>query len=212
MIKSDLAQQLRARLLDRELVSAENLDAVSDEEVIESYNLCSGCGINFYSDVELDAIIISAESVEEFLDKIDAAIEEHEEDDPEEIERLREKFGAQLPQYIITPRIYFTEETKDGADPDRFTIIVVRTSDDERVKEVDYIRSVEDSFSEKFEEALSQILDEFEEVDCVSVEASLLIPCACDSCDGFVSEYVCTNNYLYQLAGEEEDEAPEIST
>ncbi len=209
MEKLELAQQLRARLLEKELVSADTVFYVSDDEVINSYNKCPDCGELSCSDLELSGIIERCGSAEEFIDEINRIAERQHNT---ELKQLKKRFRSKLPKYIVAPAFYFSsidelpKHEDDTVEPERFTITVIRTSDDEPVKEIQYLRSVEESIKEKFLECFGQTLDEFPGPDTICMEplTCVLTPCARSECDGFATRYVSTSDYLRTLADEED--------
>ena len=69
MTISELAQQLRQRLLTRGLVSQNVLDSVADEDIIESYVTCACCGKKSVQGQALQHAIATSASVEQFLDR-----------------------------------------------------------------------------------------------------------------------------------------------
>lgn len=219
MNPSDLSQQLRTRLINSGTLDSADLWNITDEQVIESYNTCSDCDSKFCSPMELSEIVESATSAQDFLDGIDEAIEVHK---AAELMRLRKRFAKKLPAYIITPALYISEEILDSLpdDPDdptydetvaseRFTITVIRTSDDETVEQIEYFRNVEEDFAEKFEEFFTQVVEAIpkeEEITLVEPVHTVLEACSCGECDGFLTEYVSTSDYLAQLLEKEEKE------
>jgi hypothetical protein len=73
MDKHQLAQELRQRQYARGLVKKKYIDALSDNDIIDSYITCSGCGAKFVPLDDLDLIIKQARSAEQFI----AAIAPH---------------------------------------------------------------------------------------------------------------------------------------
>jgi len=77
MKKSDLAFQLRERQkrfqskLSERMVSDKVVNALTDEKIIESYVKCCKCGEKSIKDGDLDGVIDSVSSAEEFLDYLD---------------------------------------------------------------------------------------------------------------------------------------------
>ena len=73
MDKHQLAQELRQRQYARSLVEKKYIDALSDDDIIDSYITCSGCGAKLVPLDDLDLIIKRARSAEQFI----AAIAPH---------------------------------------------------------------------------------------------------------------------------------------
>lgn len=70
---SELATELRRRLIDKGLATARQLRSISDMTVIDSYITCSCCGERqIESTDELAQIIQQADTVETFFDLCDA--------------------------------------------------------------------------------------------------------------------------------------------
>ena len=70
---SELAAQLRQRLLDRGLTKASTLRRISDRTIVESYITCPGCGKRRVEDAgALARIIALADSAEIFFELCDA--------------------------------------------------------------------------------------------------------------------------------------------
>jgi len=69
MTTSELAAQLRKRLIDKKLVDPSLLHSISDDEVIESYITCSCCGEKQVNDSAVLARIIErSDSAETFFE------------------------------------------------------------------------------------------------------------------------------------------------
>ncbi len=73
MDKHQLAQELRQRQYARGLVKKKYIDARSDNDIIDSYITCSGCGAKLVPLDDLDLLIQRARSAEQFI----AAIAPH---------------------------------------------------------------------------------------------------------------------------------------
>lgn len=219
MQPSDLAEQLRTRLISAGVLDPSDLWNITDEQVIHSYNSCSDCGSLYCSPLELSQIIEKSNSASEFIEGIEDGVEQHKE---AELGRLRKRFASKLPAYIVTPVFYISEEAiealpddlddeaYDDVPEERFTITVIRTCDDEVVEQVDYIRNIEEDFYKKFREALETVAESLPEDETVTLIEPIngvpLTACACEECDGFATEFVSTTNYLHQLAEEAEKE------
>ena len=68
MNKAHLATELRQRQYAKGLVPRRTIDDLSDDEIIDSYVTCSGCGRKMVTPQALREIILEAESTLEFLD------------------------------------------------------------------------------------------------------------------------------------------------
>jgi len=69
MTTSELAAQLRKRLIDKKLVDPALLHSISDDQVIDSYITCSCCGEKQVNDsAELACIIERSDSAEKFFE------------------------------------------------------------------------------------------------------------------------------------------------
>lgn len=78
MTTSELAAQLRKRLIDKNLVDPSLLHSISDDEVIDSYITCSCCGEKQVNDcAELAWLIDRSNSAETFLELCNAAKAKH---------------------------------------------------------------------------------------------------------------------------------------
>ena len=71
MQKHQLAQELRERQYAAGLVDRHMVDALSDDEIIECYITCSGCGQKQVTEKEQEAAIRFASDSDEFLDLCD---------------------------------------------------------------------------------------------------------------------------------------------
>jgi 4-hydroxy-3-methylbut-2-en-1-yl diphosphate synthase IspG/GcpE len=70
---SELAEQLRRRLLDRGLAKASTLHRVSDRAIVPSYITCPSCGKRQVEDTKaLARIIALADSADTFFELCDA--------------------------------------------------------------------------------------------------------------------------------------------
>ncbi len=67
MDKQTLAQELRWKQYAYGMLSQNQIDAASDDEIIASYTTCSGCGKPTVSDVDLRLAIVTASTADEFL-------------------------------------------------------------------------------------------------------------------------------------------------
>jgi hypothetical protein len=73
MDNHQLAKALRQRQYARGLVAKKYIDALSDDDIIDSYITCSGCGAKLVPLDDLDLLIQRARSAEQFI----AAIAPH---------------------------------------------------------------------------------------------------------------------------------------
>ncbi len=208
----ELAEQLQSFLLHH--VPAEALDNLPPDDVIGFYNHGLEIGEPLFSDLEMRRIVDRCKSAEDFKKEIRLGIEKRK-DHPVTI--LRKKFGKQLPEYIITTYRYYTNEllakleglSADRAsqvEPERFTVVVVRTSDEKVVKTVEYLRNSEECIGDKFGETCSQIFQEFEGSNVIHIGPNIasLDTCGCKDCHGFRTDYVSTVEYLCILDEKEE--------
>lgn len=67
MQKHELATQLRLRQYARELVPRKLIDALSDDQIIETYITCSDCGVRCVSEQELQTAIRMSDTADSFL-------------------------------------------------------------------------------------------------------------------------------------------------
>jgi len=67
MQKKQLAQELRQRQYKLGQVSRQQIDAVADDDIIESYITCSGCGARLVDDTQLRMAIHTAQDAAHFL-------------------------------------------------------------------------------------------------------------------------------------------------
>ena len=67
MDKHQLAQELRHRQYANGLVAKKYIDALSDDDIIESYITCAGCGAKLVPLDDLDLLIKRARSAEQFI-------------------------------------------------------------------------------------------------------------------------------------------------
>jgi hypothetical protein len=67
MDKQQLARELRQRQREQGFLTPEIIDAVSDDQIIDSYITCSHCGTKQVNQQELRDIISIAETVEHFF-------------------------------------------------------------------------------------------------------------------------------------------------
>ena len=67
MDKHQLAQELRQRQYGRGLVEKKYIDALSDNDIIDSYITCSACGAKLVPLDDLDLLIKRARSAEQFI-------------------------------------------------------------------------------------------------------------------------------------------------
>jgi hypothetical protein len=72
MKKADLANDLRSRQLANGYVSAKLLANITDDQLIDSYITCSGCGKRAISPSDLPSTITAATSTDDFLDAVAA--------------------------------------------------------------------------------------------------------------------------------------------
>ncbi len=68
MDKAHLATELRHRQYVKGLTPRHTLNGLSDDEIIDSYVTCSGCGRKMVTPQALREIILEASTVLEFLD------------------------------------------------------------------------------------------------------------------------------------------------
>lgn len=71
MTTNMLAEQLRDRLREKKRVSDVKISAASDEQIIESYITCSGCGEREVDDEQLPRLIEQANNADEFFNLLD---------------------------------------------------------------------------------------------------------------------------------------------
>ena len=67
MIKHELARQLRGRQHAYGLVEPATIDALSDDEIVDSYVTCSDCGAKQVEGRRLDAAIAGATDADDFF-------------------------------------------------------------------------------------------------------------------------------------------------
>jgi hypothetical protein len=67
MSKHQLALELRQRQYAKGMVPKHMIDALSDEDIIDSYVTCSGCGKKQVTDVQKETAIWQATNAEEFF-------------------------------------------------------------------------------------------------------------------------------------------------
>jgi hypothetical protein len=77
MDKAQLATGLRHRQYAKGTVPRHTIDVLSDDEIIDTYNTCSGCKEKLVTSQELREIIMEASTVEEFLDLTEAQYHSH---------------------------------------------------------------------------------------------------------------------------------------
>jgi hypothetical protein len=78
MTTSELAAQLRKRLIYKKLVDSSLLRSVSDDEVIDAYITCSCCGRKQVNDsAALARIVKQSDSVEIFFELCNSASAKH---------------------------------------------------------------------------------------------------------------------------------------
>ncbi len=77
MEKSVLAQELRQRQYTFGQVERRIIDALSDDDIIDSYITCSGCGEKQVDATQLEAAIKAASNAEEFFALCDQAATGH---------------------------------------------------------------------------------------------------------------------------------------
>ncbi len=67
MDKSQLVGQLRQRQYELGIAPQPAIDALTDDDIIDCYITCSGCGNKFIPERELPTAIERARDVDEFL-------------------------------------------------------------------------------------------------------------------------------------------------
>lgn len=67
MLKEILAQNLRQRQYDYGYVAKEIIKSLTDDQIIDSYITCSGCGEKQVEGGKLDEVIFKARDVEHFF-------------------------------------------------------------------------------------------------------------------------------------------------
>lgn len=77
MEKSILAQELRQRQYNFGQVERRIIDALSDDDIIDSYITCSGCGEKQVTATQLEAAIEAANNAEGFFALCDQAAGAH---------------------------------------------------------------------------------------------------------------------------------------
>jgi hypothetical protein len=73
MTKSELAEQLRRRQLDRALVPKWMVEMLDDDAIIDSYVTCAECGVKQAEGADLDRIIAASHCAEDFFDRCNKA-------------------------------------------------------------------------------------------------------------------------------------------
>lgn len=77
MLKSELAQQLRERQYQQKLVAQAQIDALTDDQMIDAYITCSHCGKKQVSDQQLPMLIARAQDANHFLQLCDQVASPH---------------------------------------------------------------------------------------------------------------------------------------
>jgi hypothetical protein len=77
MDKAQLATELRHRQYAKGMVPRHTIEALSDDEIIDTYNTCSGRNAKLVMSQELREIIMEASTAEEFLDLTEAQYHSH---------------------------------------------------------------------------------------------------------------------------------------
>jgi hypothetical protein len=77
MLKHELAQELRERQYKKKLVAKALVDALTDEEMIDSYITCSGCGAKQVTEQQLPNLIARAKDANEFFQLCDRNTSPH---------------------------------------------------------------------------------------------------------------------------------------
>jgi len=75
--ETQLATELRHRQYAKGIVPRHTIDALSDDEIIDTYNTCSGCNAKLVTPQELREIIMEASAAEEYLDLTEAQYHSH---------------------------------------------------------------------------------------------------------------------------------------
>lgn len=68
MQKEEFAKKLRKRQIEYGIVPEYIVNGLSDEEIIDSYRICSNCGEPFFDIEDLDAALKETDDVDEILD------------------------------------------------------------------------------------------------------------------------------------------------
>jgi hypothetical protein len=67
MRKNELAQELRKRQYQQKLVARHLVDALTDDQIIDAYITCSGCGEKEVSEEQLPGLIARAKDADSFF-------------------------------------------------------------------------------------------------------------------------------------------------
>lgn len=73
MLKKELAQQLRQKQYDIGIIDKKRIDNIPDDEIIDCYITCSGCGEKQVDVEQLNKIIEKSSNTDEFFAMYDAA-------------------------------------------------------------------------------------------------------------------------------------------
>lgn len=210
MNRKELAQNLRDLLPEKTKLPEALFTDISDDLVFECWNRCDGCGDAVLSEEALNHAIEEAQRTHDFI----MAVQAHTHDDEDDVDL--EQFRQKLPSYIITVCTYVSRERaqeivqkvdkeielygedreEEEFEPDRFTVTVVRTKDDCTVQSFEYLIASEEDNEALFHDTIDKALEEHPDCAVVSMGPEPLEPCSCGSCDGFLTTYLTSADYI----------------
>jgi hypothetical protein len=122
MKKHKLAKQLRKCQRDLGRVDARVLNALSDKQIIDSYNKCSDCGGHFVNENVLEEMIRHATDAEHFISLVNTAAKETHEEEGDDCQWavLGPMGEEKCPLTVFLS--YEEAENELGEDEDRFMV------------------------------------------------------------------------------------------